>query len=277
MPFGDTRHVDGSISVLLGNGDGTFQSARVYAAESFPNSITVGDFNGDGKQDLAVACKEADLVAVYLGHGDGSFDEARNIPTAVQPVATAIGDLNGDGKGDLVVASDGGAKVTVLLSKGDGTFQAATTYDSPNPNSIALSDLNGDGKLDLVVLTPNPSNAWVFEGNGDGTFQAALSFPAGPSPLALAVNDLDAVGPLDLAVVNNSGTVSVLLNACVAGPSLSVHRTGSALDLSWPAASTDFVLGKHSNAIPASWKTTHCAFYQWRDYYSECAVGPGEG
>src|SRR5437773_11481852 len=131
----------GSFSVLLGNGDGTFQSAINYDAGKDPVSVAVGDFNGDGKPDLAVVSSGSTNVAVLLGKGDGTFQSAVNYDTGTSPNSVAVGDFNGDGKLDLVV---GGSTVSVLLGNGDGTFQPAVNSGTGG-GSIAVDDWNGHG------------------------------------------------------------------------------------------------------------------------------------
>src|SRR5438445_3782283 len=198
----------GSFSVLLGNGDGTFQSAVNYDAGTNPVSVAVGDFNGDGKPDLAVVNSGSTNLAVLLGKADGTFQSAVNYDTGTSPNSVAVGDFNGDGKLDLVV---GGSTVSVLLGNGDGTFQAAVNSGTGG-GSIAAADLNGDGKLDVTVV--NGSGVSVLTGNGDGTLQAAVSYAAGTNPNSVAIGDFNNDGKPDLAVANNDSSaknVSVLL------------------------------------------------------------------
>ncbi len=119
----------GTFDIFLGNGDGTFGAATSFAAGINTRSIAVGDFNGDGKQDLAETIHDGDNVAVFLGNGDGSFDSGTHYATALGARFVAIGDFNGDGKQDLVVATDfSSGNVSVLLGNGDGTFGAATSF-----------------------------------------------------------------------------------------------------------------------------------------------------
>jgi hypothetical protein len=203
-----------SVSVLLGNGDGTFQSAVNYGVGAGPSSVAIGDLNGDGNPDLATANSytglysgEGEDVSVLLGNGDGTFQSAVNYDTDVEPSSVAIGDLDGDGDLDLV--TDGvddllGNGVHVMLGNGDGTFQSATHYDTEG-GSVALGDLDGDGNLDLAT-----SDVSVLLGNGDGTFQAAVNYAADGD--SVAIGDLDGDGNLDLAT---SG-VSILINISTA-------------------------------------------------------------
>jgi predicted NUDIX family NTP pyrophosphohydrolase len=203
-------YVSGKVSVLLGNGDGSFQAAQDFGVGSYPVSVAVGDFNGDGTPDLAVANESSKDVSVLLSNGDGSFEVAQNFVAGRSPYSVAVGDFNGDGKPDLAVA---GGSVSVLLGNGDGTFQAALDVDFGRGGvSVVVGDFNADGNLDLAVA--GGGNVSVLLGNGDGSFQAAQNFRAGNSPVSVAVGDFNGDGKPDLAVANyfySYGTVAVLL------------------------------------------------------------------
>jgi hypothetical protein len=202
----------------------SFLSPLDYAVGGPPLSVAVGDFNGDGKLDLAVANPSSGNVSVLLGYGDGTFQAAVSYPVGgCGPSAIAVGDFNGDGKLDLAVAWDlvyTAAYVTVLLGNGDGTFQTAVSYPvGANPSSVAVGDFNGDGKLDLAVANSNlngianesSTSVSVLLGNGDGTFQTAVNYPAGTNPISVAVGDFNGDGKPDLVVANAYGGVTVLL------------------------------------------------------------------
>ena len=165
-----------SVSVLLGNGDGSFQAARNFGAGSNPHSVAVGDFNGDGIQDLAVANQLSGNMSVLLGNGDGTFQAAQDFGAGSWPSSLAVGDFNGDGTPDLAVADFSSNNVSVLLGNGDGSFQAAQDFGAAgsSPRSmVAVGDFNGDGKPDLAVVNGSSNNVSVLLGNGDGSFQAA--------------------------------------------------------------------------------------------------------
>ena len=215
-----------TVSVLLGNGDGTFQPALTLAADANPEFVAVGDFNRDGVPDLVVACSGSNSVSVFLGNGDGTFQPARNF-AANGGQSVAVGDFNGDGVQDLAVADynlnnvPGSDTVSVLLGNGGGTFQPARTFATAgmNPVTVAVGDFNGDGRPDLAVTNSAntssgavPGNVSVLLGNGDGTFQPARTLNVGSTPAFVAVRDFNGDGRQDLAVANfRSSTVSVLL------------------------------------------------------------------
>ncbi len=229
----------GTVGVLLGNGDGTFQTAVAYdPGGGYTNSVAVADVNGDGKPDIVVAnCTSGGgdcgndqsdgTVGVLLGNGDGTFQTAVSYDSGgLKTFAVAVADVNGDGKPDIVVSNIWSNNVGVLLSNGDGTFQTVVTYGSGGYDSwgsgqlVAVADVNGDGKPDIVVANncadsacDNGGSVGVLLGNGDGTFQPAVAFGSGGNgPAAVAVADVNGDGKPDLVVTNNNtGTVAVLL------------------------------------------------------------------
>jgi Metallo-peptidase family M12/FG-GAP-like repeat/FG-GAP repeat len=205
--------VSNDVSVLLGNGDGSFQPAVNYPVGSGAYSVAVGDFNGDTKPDLAVANNNSNDVSVLLGNGDGSFQPAVSHPAGSGPSSVAAGDFNGDGKPDLAVANNVSNDLSVLLGNGDGSFQPAVNHPvGSGPISVAAGDFNGDGKLDLAVANYNSNDVSVLLGNGDGSFQPAVSHPVGSGPLSVAAGDFNGDGRQDLAVANQgTDNVSVLL------------------------------------------------------------------
>jgi hypothetical protein len=203
------------VSILLGRGDGTFEPEPRLTIGTCPNFVAVGDFDGDGRQDLVLANGVAGDLSVVLGRGDGSFGPEARFGAGVNPVSIAVGDLDGDGRQDLAVANEydtASNGVSVLLGRGDGTFAAETFYAAGSrPRSVGIGDLDGDGRSDLVVANLYSNDVSVLLGRGDGTFGPQATFAAGALPVALAIGDWDGDGRKDVAVANASGGVSVLL------------------------------------------------------------------
>src|SRR5437867_2599275 len=214
---------DNDVKVLLGNGDGTFQPAQRFTTGGVPRSVAVGDVNGDGRLDLAVANYSSNAVSVLVGNGDGTFQPAQSFAVGTYPISVAVGDVNGDGRLDLAVANyydpanNNSGTVSVLVGNGDGTFQPAQSFAVGSPHSsVALGDVNGDGRLDLAVANNgdpyrDQGSVSVLLGNGDGTFQPAQSFAVGRGPVSVAAGEVNGDGRLDLALASGSNTVSVLL------------------------------------------------------------------
>ena len=197
---------DGNASILLGNGDGTFQAAVNFAAGKNPSSLAVGDFNGDNRLDLAVINGDGGVgkVGVLLGNGDGTFQAPVDYAIGNGPGMVAVGDFNGDHRPDLVVENVLDATVSVLLGNGDGTFQTQVDYGVGGiPQGVVVADFNGDGNADLALpSTSSGVGVAVLLGNGDGTFQAAVFYDPGPpgGPTAVAAGDFNNDGKLDLIV-----------------------------------------------------------------------------
>ena len=235
-----------SVSVLTGNGDGTFQQAHTYGTGGTNTaSVAVGDLTGDGKLDIVTANDGYGYdgayhyfpavpgsVSVLMGNGDGTFQAPLDItlpdvvppgsgPSPQSPVSVALGDMNHDGRLDAVVTANttaGYGYVDVLVGHGDGTFSVASTtllgrnYGQSVGQSVELGDFSGDGNLDVATLMSPANDVAVLLGNGDGTLAAPTYFATGAAPQSLAVGDVNGDGKLDLVTANDAGeSVSVLL------------------------------------------------------------------
>jgi hypothetical protein len=203
-----------TVSILLGNGDGTFAPKADYPTGSQPMAVAVGDFNGDGVPDLAVVNQADDTVSILLGSGGGIFASQAVYAAGNGPLAVIAVDLNGDGSLDLAVANLADNTVSILLGNGDGTFAAHVDYAAgESPSALAAGDFNGDGKLDLAVAN-NFTNGTIsfLTGNGDGTMQPPTAYATGDS-VALVAADFNGDGMLDVAAINElDDGISVLLN-----------------------------------------------------------------
>ncbi len=237
---GNNACVNG-VWVLLGNGDGTFQTAVSYDSGGILTaSVAVADVNGDGIPDVITeGCNGQDgcptVAGVLLGNGDGTFQPAVTYAeSGVGDMSVTVGDLNGDGIPDLVAANCGASQgcglgapegvVGVLLGNGDGTFQGAMTYYAGGlgTNTAVLADVNGDGYLDIIALNNAGSGVLaVLLGNGNGSFQGPMTFSAGPggavenNAQSLVVADVNGDGKPDVILVEEGETVDVLINTSI--------------------------------------------------------------
>ena len=268
----DYVNFQNDVSVLLGNGDGTFQAPQNFPEGHNGNDIdalAVGDFNGDGKTDVVVALTST--VTELLGNGDGTLQAAQDIEPSVgdSALGLAVGDVNGDGKADVIVANPEGRSATVLLGNGDGTFQTAQDYGvGASPVAVVIGDFNGDGKPDLATVSGGGLS--VVLGNGDGTFQAAEVFDGGALPNSIATADFNHDCRLDIAVTDTGNTVSVLLNA--------KQLSATAVNVSAIAgAPFNGPVATFASAYPAGSATTYTATIDWGDGTVSPGVVSGSG
>ncbi|MGO9577771.1 MAG: FG-GAP-like repeat-containing protein [Terriglobales bacterium] len=251
--------VDGSIRLLLNNGDGTFNLVPFPISPSLGGPLAIGDMNGDGNLDLV-----AD-VGVLLGNGDGTFQQPLgHVPGGT--ISIAIADVNRDGIMDLVVADQ--VSVLVKLGIGDGTFQPIVSYDAGiRPFWVAVADFNGDGNLDIAVanecsaeiinniLCPDPKitgAVGVFPGKGDGTFNPDLIYASGADlATSVAVADVNGDTKPDILVSNAcsdgaciNGTIGVLLNIFKAVTSINVSSNMNPSAVNQPVTLTATIVSQ---------------------------------
>jgi hypothetical protein len=179
---------DGTVNVLLGNGDGTFQEPVVLQPGVFPTSAAVGDFNGDGIPDLAVADLNAGTVSVLLGNGDGTFQAPVSIAVGTGASSILAGYFNGDGVLDLAMINDGSNAVSVLRGNADGTFQNPVSYlVGDTPRSLVAADFNGDGSVDLATANFHSACVTVLLNRNDGPGAPGAAAETSSIPLARTV------------------------------------------------------------------------------------------
>ena len=221
---------DNTLSILLGNGDGTFKGAvsPPPATGKGPVSIATGTFNVKNNTNvgLAVANETDNTLSILLGNGDGTFTQAPGSPikTGNHPVSVVSVVLISGGQSDLIVANQADNTISVLMGNGDGTFQPAVNLPTGRaPTGLAVADFNNDGKLDLAVTNQNDNTVWIFLGNGDGTFARPVSYPTGQAPVFVTSGDFNGDNVVDLAIANNGAatatnsgdSVSILLGNSV--------------------------------------------------------------
>jgi hypothetical protein len=193
----------------------TFTGPTNFAVGDGPNSVAVGDFNGDGDPDLAVANEFAGSVSVLLGGAGGSFSAATNIATGGFPFAVAVGDFNGDRDPDLAVADAFDGIISVLLGGAGGSFGGPTNFPAGSfPAAVAVGEFNGDGDPDLAVADQLTGAILVLRGSTGGSFTAPTTVGTATGPFSIAVGEFNGDSDPDLAVADPSdGGVRVLLGS----------------------------------------------------------------
>jgi hypothetical protein len=208
-----------NVTIVLGDGKGGFLETKgsPFTAGQSLNDIAIGDFNGDGKPDLAFANHEQKSLTVSLGDGQGSFRLASSSPITVlsnpHTHGVAAGDFNGDGKLDLVTDSWGESKVTVVYGDGHGNFSSPGvqfTVGKMPYQRVRASDVNGDGKADIITTNLEGNNVTILLSDGRGGFKQPTGspFPCGDSPFFVAIGDVNKDGKPDLAIVNSPSSAA---------------------------------------------------------------------
>ncbi len=208
-----TNYQAGSVSVLLGNGNGTLQPPRTFDTTSLPDAMASGNLNGDGALDLAVlqrlpGADGVSDVAVLFGRGDGTFLPPLTLATTLTAGAGQIlvGDFSGHANAgssleDIAVFGFNEAVINLFVNQGNGVFVRKVLTAPEDTASALAADLNNDGNLDLILGGTNSGNVYVLMGNGDGTFQPAQTYFANTDPARTAAS----ISGLALAAITQAG------------------------------------------------------------------------
>ncbi len=191
------------VTVLLGNGDGTFHTGGTYPVGETPYPVVLGDFTGNGILDILTGNVGSNDLSMLLGRGDGTFLPAIELPSDPQSYDLAVGDFTGNGKLDIAAAGYQSDGVSILLNEGGGVFDAPVQIAS-GASQIAMvtADFNDDGRLDLAVANPMNETVTIMIGKGDGSFTIGQTLAVGGEPSGLVVGDFNGDGVPDLAVAD---------------------------------------------------------------------------
>lgn len=204
-----TSEAFGSVSIMLGAGDGSFTFAGDIGTGLDPRAIALADLNNDGKLDFATANISSGTVSVRLGVGDGTFTNAPNIVGLGLPSAIAAADLNDDGNYDLVVGSYSPGNLRVLIGNGDGTFVVGMPVSVGNGiRDLVIGDVNADGFEDALTANADSNSVSVRLGDGAGGLSGTTEVSVGATPTSLALGKFDGDSNLDLAAAA-SGTTAI--------------------------------------------------------------------
>jgi len=228
LAAGGSSGSPGTVMVLLGTGNGSFETPKTFGTASTISGLATGEFNGDGLPDLVTASSNTNSVSVFLGIGDGTFSPLSDITVGRGPIMVTVGDLNGDGFADIGTANSSSSNISILFGNGHGGFQAAFNFTvAGNPSSLAFGDFNKDKRLDLAVTNTGANTVSILL-NAGATFIAiadevepnivvrtapAAFFGVGTNPASLVAGDFNGDLLPDLVTVDRgSNGLSVLIN-----------------------------------------------------------------
>jgi hypothetical protein len=195
--------VASQLAVLIGRGDGTFDSASAYACPHC-DAVAIADLDADGDRDVVATGftpGASGTMSVFLNEGDGAMSAGPDANAGGNTVAVTMADLNGDAVPDVVTGNDGSQSISLLIGEGDGTFPVAQPYRAGNTHSVVVVDLDGDGHLDILAGQGVAAKLWFYRGTGDGGLVETQGIDLTPEVAPFfAVADLNADERLDLAV-----------------------------------------------------------------------------
>jgi hypothetical protein len=254
-----------TFTVWTNSGDGNFVSNVSLSVGSpgytVPQWVTTADVNGDGKLDIIGASDNVGpFLFIWTNNGSGGFVSAP-APSIGSPGISCIvaTDVNGDGKADLACVGgsvDTQAKLLVLTNNGTGGFAISSSYPvGTSPYAVVAPDVNGDGSADLITCNQGDNTLSVLTNNGAGVFGSNTTLAVGSGPESLTAADFNSDGRIDLISGNwnSPGTLTVLTNAAIFLPKLTLKYSGNSVIVSWPTTWVNWTLQQNTNLIPVGW------------------------
>jgi VCBS repeat protein/FG-GAP repeat protein len=254
----------------------SFKPAVSYPVGTAPLAVAAGDFNGDGKLDLAVADSgnpsvgDEGGISILLGKGDGTLQAARSLSAGKNPTCVAVTDFNGDKRPDLaVINKDGNGSIALMLGNGDGTFKALVDYASGNvPLRLVVGDFNHDSRPDIAVLNNGSPPISVLLGNGDGTLQSHVDYSAPLSGSGLAIGDVNGDGNPDLVF----GTPIIFAGSVLLGNDDGTFQAPITINAGSPVGVADFNGDGKADLV-----STTCTFLGSQRCAENLRMGNGDG
>ncbi|MEK7263930.1 MAG: FG-GAP-like repeat-containing protein [Bacteroidota bacterium] len=204
---------DDTLSILINNGNGTFDDRVSYTTGTQPHTIFISDIDGDGDGDLIVANEQAASVSIFKNNGNGTLAAKVDYITGGQP-QVFVSDVDGDGDGDIVTSNFTSNSVSILMNNGDGIFAVKVDFTTGgNPESPFICDIDNDGDNDIATSNWSGNSISILKNNGDGTFATKIDYPAGNNPTGMYFSDIDSDGDADIAVASyGDNLISVFKN-----------------------------------------------------------------
>jgi hypothetical protein len=216
LDLAGSRPGSDAVSVILGNGNGTFDAPEIMTDSGYPRTLLAAEFDGDNFDDLIVCSNTTDEVWIYFSNGNGTFATPFILSATGNPEGLTACDADEDGNLDLIVGSPNANKLYTFLGNNNGTFDAPLITDIPtssNSSRLDHADINNDGHQDILSALFQIDAVGVFFGNGDGTFQSAITYGVDKGPNRIIAADFNGDGAMDYSTLNSGVfNVSVVLN-----------------------------------------------------------------